>query len=240
MNNIEKNKQSIREFTRIFKNGHDVNGIDHLFAPDFQHNFKVAVSPGLKGLKEIGTIMNTAFPDVVVKEDDMIADETKVVERSNAVATNAGPYMNYPPTGRPIKWTEIHIYRFNQDGKIVEHWAEISSLELMLQIEAAEMKKIPSSTQKVVLATAKANAGREKDLENALPEVAAPTRAQQGCLQFEVFRSATDPSAIIGFEHWASEEDHARHLQGDHVKTLLARFDGVLSGPPEFVFMKPL
>ena len=59
--------------------------------------------------------------------------------------------MNYPPTGKLIKWTEIHIYRFNQDGKIVEHWAEISSLELMLQIEVVEMKKIPSATQKVVL-----------------------------------------------------------------------------------------
>ena len=67
MDHIEKNKQAVREFTRIFKNGHNVNGIDHLFAPDFKHNFKVPLSPGLKGFKEVGTMMNTAFPDVVVK-----------------------------------------------------------------------------------------------------------------------------------------------------------------------------
>ena len=139
MSNIERNKKVVREFTRIFKNQHNVEGIDHLFAPDFKHNFKIPLSPGLKGLKEVGVVMNTAFPDVVVTENDMIADEKTVVERSSAVATNAGPYLNYPATGKKINWTEIHIYRLNDAGKIIEHWAEISSLELMLQIGAAKM-----------------------------------------------------------------------------------------------------
>jgi len=135
----EENIKSVREFTRVFKNQHDVDGIDHLFAKDFKHNFKVPVSPGLKGFKEVGVVMNTAFPDVVVAEDDIIADERTVVERSTATATNAGPYMNFPPTDKKIKWTEIHIYRFNDDGKICEHWVEFSNLELMLQIGVVKM-----------------------------------------------------------------------------------------------------
>lgn len=135
----EKNMQAVREFTKIFKNEHNVNGADHLFAPDFKHNFRAPVSPGLQGYKEIGTIMNTAFPDVVVTEDALIADENTVVERSHAVATNAGPYMQYPATNKKINWNEIHVYKFNNEGTICEHWIEMSMLELLMQIGAAKM-----------------------------------------------------------------------------------------------------
>jgi quinol monooxygenase YgiN/predicted ester cyclase len=232
---IEKNKEAVREFTRIFKNGHNVNGIDHLFAPDFKHNFKVSLSLGLQGFKEVGTVMNTAFPDVVVVEDDLIADENTVVERTHAVATNAGPYMHYPPTNKQIKWTEIHIYRFNSGGKIIEHWVEISSLELMLQIEVAQMVTPPQTPELVILAIAKAKPGKEADLTRALSKVVVPTRAQKGCLRFELYRSAGDQASITAMECWASKSDHQQHLQGDHVKTLMADFDGVLAGPPEFI-----
>jgi quinol monooxygenase YgiN len=92
----------------------------------------------------------------------------------------------------------------------------------------------------VVLATARAKPGKESDLERALREAAGPTRAQRGCLQFELFRSAQDPATIIALERWSSKEDHQRHLQGDHVKTLMTRFEGVLAGPPEIVPMTPI
>lgn len=135
----EKNMQAVREFTKVFKNEHNVNGVDHLFAPEFKHNFRAPVSPGLQGYKEIGTVMNTAFPDVVVTEDALIANEDTVVERSHAVSTNAGPYMHYPATGKKINWNEIHVYKFNKEGKICEHWIEMSMLELLMQIGAAKM-----------------------------------------------------------------------------------------------------
>src|SRR5438105_3713959 len=180
MSNIERNKKVVREFTRIFKNQHNVDGIDHLFAPDFKHNFKIPLSPGLKGFKEVGIVMNTAFPDVVVTENDMIAEGQTVVERSSAVATNAGQYINYPPTGKKIHWTEMHIYRLNDAGKIIEHWAEVSTLELMLQIGAARM--LGAASDLIVIASAKAQPDEVGTLEQALREVAGPTRLQPGCV----------------------------------------------------------
>jgi quinol monooxygenase YgiN len=92
----------------------------------------------------------------------------------------------------------------------------------------------------VILATARAKPGREADLEAALREVAAPTRAQKGCLQFELYRPPQDPGTIVAFEHWASSEDHQQHLQGDHLKRLMARFDGILASPPDIMIMNPL
>jgi len=97
-----------------------------------------------------------------------------------------------------------------------------------------------NTEQIVVIATATAKPGKEAELERALREVAAPTRAQRGCLQFELYRSAQNPATIIAFERWSSEEDHPRHMQGEHVKTLVKRFDGILAAPPDIVPMKPL
>jgi quinol monooxygenase YgiN len=48
----------------------------------------------------------------------------------------------------------------------------------------------PKTAQIIVLATAKAKPGKEAELERSLRDVAGPTRAQPGCLQFELYRSA--------------------------------------------------
>jgi predicted ester cyclase len=135
MNSIENNMKAVRAFTRIFKNEHNVDGIDHLFAKDFQHHFAPPLKPGLEGFKDIGRMMNHAFPDVVVTEEDLIANDNTVVERSSAAAMHKGDFMGTPATGRRIRWTEIHVYRF-VDGKIAAHWVELSMLQLLQQIGA--------------------------------------------------------------------------------------------------------
>jgi predicted ester cyclase len=134
---VEGNKAAIREFTRIFKNQHNVDGIDHLFASDFKHNFPAPLPAGLAGFKGVGRMMNTAFPDVVVTERDLIATDDTVVERSSASATNLGPFQGRPATKAPCRWSEIHIYRM-RNGKIAEHWVEVSMLELLMQIGAVK------------------------------------------------------------------------------------------------------
>ncbi len=129
----EKNQQVIREFTRIFKNEHNVDGVGHLFHPQFRHHFRTPLPDGFEGLRQVGIMMNGAFPDVVVTEEDLIASGDKVVERSSAAATHRGSMMGETPTHQPIRWSEIHIYRL-QDGKIAEHWAEIAMMELLQQV----------------------------------------------------------------------------------------------------------
>ena len=131
----ENNKQVIREFTRIFKNQHNVDGVTHLFDKKFVHHFRGPLPAGYEGLRQVGIMMNGAFPDVVVTEEDLIASGDKVVERSSAAATHQGAMMGTAPTNKKIKWSEIHIYRL-QDGKIAEHWAEVSMMELLQQIGA--------------------------------------------------------------------------------------------------------
>jgi predicted ester cyclase len=130
--NEEQNRKTIREFTRIFKNEHNVDGVTHLFDKHFVHHFRNPLPPGFEGLRQVGIMMNGAFPDVVVTEQDLIASGDRVVERSSAVVTHKGPLMGEPPTNKTIRWSEIHIYRL-QDGRIAEHWAEIAMMELLQQ-----------------------------------------------------------------------------------------------------------
>jgi predicted ester cyclase len=139
MSPIEQQKAAIREFTRVFKNEHNVDGIDHLFAPDFKHNFKVPLAPGLEGFKQVGRTMNSAFPDVRVTEQRLIAADDMVVERTSAAGTHKGPFYGAAPTNTPCNWTEIHMYQFNRDGRIVEHWIEMSMLELLTQVGVVRM-----------------------------------------------------------------------------------------------------
>ncbi len=131
----EVNKQVVREFTRIFKNEHNVEGVSHLFDRNFKHHFRAPLAAGFEGFKQVGRMMNGAFPDVVVTEEDLVASADKVVERSSAVATHKGSLMGEKPTNKRVSWSEVHIYRV-RDGKIREHWVELSMLELLQQIGA--------------------------------------------------------------------------------------------------------
>lgn len=130
----ERNKETIREFTRIFKNEHNVDGVGHLFdTKKFIHHFRAQLPTGFEGFRQVGIMMNGAFPDVVVTEEDLVASGDRVIERSSAVATHKGSMMGESPTNKRVVWSEIHIYRL-KDAKICEHWAEIAMMELFQQI----------------------------------------------------------------------------------------------------------
>lgn len=91
------------------------------------------------------------------------------------------------------------------------------------------------ATDLLVIASARARVGKEHELEQALRAVAKPTRSQPGCVSFSLFRSADDPAVIVGYERWASSADHARHLQGAQVQTLMSAMANVLAEPPQIV-----
>jgi quinol monooxygenase YgiN/uncharacterized protein YndB with AHSA1/START domain len=88
----------------------------------------------------------------------------------------------------------------------------------------------------VVIATAKAKPGKEKELERALCEVAKPTRNQPGCVEFTLYRSEEDPAVIVGVERWKSKADHKRHLHGPHFQKLETAMAKIIAGPPQIVW----
>lgn len=91
---------------------------------------------GPDGLKRVVTMYRTAFPDVRMTADDVIASGDKVVLRWHSEGTHRGELAGLAPTGIHGSVTGISIDRW-QDGKIVEAWAEWDNMGLARQLGAA-------------------------------------------------------------------------------------------------------
>jgi quinol monooxygenase YgiN len=94
---------------------------------------------------------------------------------------------------------------------------------------------VANKSDLIIIASAKAKPGKEKALEQALRDVAKPTRSQPGSVAFSLYRSVENPSVIIGFERWASKKDHEKHLQGAHVQKLMSAMADILAEPPQIL-----
>jgi predicted ester cyclase len=77
-------------------------------------------------------MFHTAFPDLDVIVDDMIAEGDKVAAHWTARGTHQGPFLGVPVTGKRVAQTGIDTYRY-VDGKIVEWWRNDDTLGLMQQ-----------------------------------------------------------------------------------------------------------
>jgi quinol monooxygenase YgiN len=70
--------------------------------------------------------------------------------------------------------------------------------------------------------------GQELLLEAELRALVGPTRKEEGCLAYDLFRSAEAPSAFLLHEIWASREDHTRHTNTPHFLRWNARKDALI------------
>ncbi|MBV7334779.1 ester cyclase [Chloroflexi bacterium TSY] len=135
---LEANKALIRRFVKEGKNRENPAAVREIFSPDYQHHFHMPgeeIPPGLAGPARIGEIFGTAFPEIEVTIEILIAEGDYVLERSNVTALNGGPFLNIPATNQTVTWTENHLYRI-VDGLIVEHWPEADMAGLLEQVGA--------------------------------------------------------------------------------------------------------
>lgn len=133
---VQTNKAITRRFLEKFKNMHKFAVIDELFDPTAAVHLPIDGLPGgPEGQKEIARGIFAAFPDVHVTLDCVTAEGDFVAERHTARATHKGEFMGVPATGKPIYWTENHLYRV-KNGRIQELWSEWSFQRLMAQLQA--------------------------------------------------------------------------------------------------------
>lgn len=60
--------------------------------------------------------------------------------------------------------------------------------------------------------------GRERDLEAHLLSLSAPTRAEAGCLRYDLYRSTGTPSDFLRIEQWKSTADLEAHKRMAHLR----------------------
>src|SRR5437867_2463734 len=83
---------------------------DELIAPDIlDHTNPPGLQHGIASHKAVVTLFRTAFPDLQVKIENMLAEGDKVVARTTIRGTHQGPFFGIPPTGKQIAISGIQI-----------------------------------------------------------------------------------------------------------------------------------
>jgi quinol monooxygenase YgiN len=72
--------------------------------------------------------------------------------------------------------------------------------------------------------------GQEIFLEAELRALIGPTRKEDGCLRYNLYRSTEGPAAYLLYEIWESPNHHTAHTKTDHFLRWNARKDSLLAG----------
>ncbi|WP_249012009.1 putative quinol monooxygenase [Conexibacter sp. DBS9H8] len=91
-----------------------------------------------------------------------------------------------------------------------------------------------------VVAVLTARPGSEAVLEEALRGIVEPTRAEAGCLAYELFRSAADPLSFVTVERWRSQEDLDAHMQTPHIAAALQAAGDAFAAAPAIHPLVPI
>ena len=131
----EGNKFVIRRSFEELWNKGNLSLADELFTPNYEHHD--ASSPdfgrGPESEKKRAALYRTAFPDLQLTIEDIIAEGQTVVARCSCRGTHKGDLSGIAPTGKQVTISGVSIARFT-NGKMVEGWVNWDALGLMQQL----------------------------------------------------------------------------------------------------------
>jgi quinol monooxygenase YgiN len=84
-----------------------------------------------------------------------------------------------------------------------------------------------------VLARFKAKKGKEDQLREAIMACVAPTRAEAGCINYDLHQLADDKGDLILYENWVSKKILEEHLEMPYLVKLKAQAEELCSEPIE-------
>lgn len=73
-----------------------------------------------------------------------------------------------------------------------------------------------------LIAEIKAGYGCESQVEQALKGLLEPSREEEGCCQYELYRDEKIEGLFVMQEIWCSEEALERHMQTEHFTRILS------------------
>ncbi len=143
----ENNKAIVRRLIEEVWNKGNLLLADELFTPNYEHHD--ASTPdfgrGPESEKKRVTLYRTAFPDLRLTIEDIIAEGETVMARWSCRGTHKGALSGIAPTGKQITISGITVGRL-ANGKIAESYVSWDALGLMQQLgvipELAKAKSV--------------------------------------------------------------------------------------------------
>jgi steroid delta-isomerase-like uncharacterized protein len=131
----ENNKAIVRRLVEEVWNKGNLLLVDELFTPNYEHHD--ASTPdfgrGPESEKKRVTLYRTAFPDVRLTIEDIIAEGEIVMTRWSCRGTHKGDLSGIAPTGKQFTISGITVGRLT-NGKIAESYVSWDALGLMQQL----------------------------------------------------------------------------------------------------------
>ena len=76
----------------------------------------------------------------------------------------------------------------------------------------------------------RARPNQTQALGTALSALVEPTRAEAGCLNYDLHQSLDDTDVWFVYENWRSAEGLSAHMQSEHLRAFLKAAPGLIAG----------
>jgi steroid delta-isomerase-like uncharacterized protein len=131
----EPNKAIVRRLFEELWNKGNLSLADELFAPNYEHHDASTLDfgRGPESEKKRATLYRTAFPDIQLTMEEVIAEGEIVMTRWSCRGTHKGDLSGIAPTGKRINISGVTIARL-ANGKMAESWVNWDALGLMQQL----------------------------------------------------------------------------------------------------------
>lgn len=125
----------MRRFIEEVINIGDFSVLNELIHPKYVYRSPDQKIHGPEGIKALITAYRSAFPDLNVYIDDLIATEEKVAVSFTLTGTHQDDLMDIAATHKHVKVHGMLMSRF-EDGKIVAEWEILDHLTLFQQLRS--------------------------------------------------------------------------------------------------------
>jgi steroid delta-isomerase-like uncharacterized protein len=133
----EDNKALVRRFYDEVFNNKNMAGVDAFVAPNvIDHSLPPGAPGEIEGVRQTITMFLTAFPDLHLTLEDIIAEGDKVVVRWTMRGTHQGASLGMPPTGKQFTLPGISLLRLD-GGMAAETWVSYDQLAMLQQLGLA-------------------------------------------------------------------------------------------------------
>ena len=149
MSTEEENKAIFRRYIEEVWNQSNLEVVDEIFDRYISHRPDgPTLQRGPEDVKHFVSEFRTAFPDFRISIDDQIAEGDKVMVHATLLGTHQREFRGMAPTGKHIEERGFSVFRFSEEGKVVESWdSYYSQLGLMRQSMEQELRLARSIQQ---------------------------------------------------------------------------------------------
>jgi steroid delta-isomerase-like uncharacterized protein len=130
------NKARYGEFIQAIFNEARFDRLGDFLAPSYAiQEAPPGTAPGGEGVRQVVTMFRTAFPDMTITLDEVIAEGDTVAALSRLRGTHRGEFMGVAPTGKTVSVTSLTMVRL-EDGRLTKSWVKNDVASLMRQLGA--------------------------------------------------------------------------------------------------------